>query len=283
MGTPQTAVPRPDRRQVGAAPSTRELGNPTRPLDRDYPHRAFDAGSVDWPSRRGVAVPHEQPRPDLSSLRPAALPPAGCRPCERFGRAPPEAKVTCPPARQGEASGPVPAVEAPFEAREVAEGVNARRLGPTPAGGRGHPRRRGSGPKRRGRPEPPTGRPARQAPPERPSTSREAGRDVLQLPRQNRLAQPLLSQEGPQPFRARRAPLPDPSEPNRCGLQGVLPWVGLAIRVHRVDLEKPAAILSHVRHHAKTSMKLKDIARVDPMEGNKSARGPQASRVLKKS
>ena len=52
--------------------------------------------------------------------------------------------------------------------------------------------------------------------------------------------------------------------------------VRLAVRAHRADLQKPAAVLPHVRHDAKTTAKLKDIARVDPMEGNESAHGRQA-------
>jgi hypothetical protein len=49
--------------------------------------------------------------------------------------------------------------------------------------------------------------------------------------------------------------------------------VRLAIRAHRVDLQKPAAILAHVRHNGKSSAKLKDIPRVDPREGHESAHG----------
>jgi hypothetical protein len=52
--------------------------------------------------------------------------------------------------------------------------------------------------------------------------------------------------------------------------------VRLAIRVHRVDLQKPAAILAHERHNGKSSANLKDVPRVDPMEGHESAHGRQA-------
>jgi hypothetical protein len=52
--------------------------------------------------------------------------------------------------------------------------------------------------------------------------------------------------------------------------------VRLAVRAYRADLQKPAAILSHLRHDAKATAKLKDIPRADPMEGNESAHGRQA-------
>jgi hypothetical protein len=96
------------------------------------------------------------------------------------------------------------------------------------------------------------------------------------MPRSNRLAQRLLSKEGAQPFGTRRAPLPDASERNRGGFAGVLPLVRLVVRTHGLDPQTPAAILSHVRHDAKTTANLKHITRVDPREGNDSAHGRQA-------
>lgn len=52
--------------------------------------------------------------------------------------------------------------------------------------------------------------------------------------------------------------------------------VWLAVGLHRLNPQKPAAILAHVRHDGKPTPKRKDIARVDPMEGNESVHARQA-------
>ena len=46
--------------------------------------------------------------------------------------------------------------------------------------------------------------------------------------------------------------------------------VWLAIGLHRLDPQAAAAILAHVRHDGEATPKRKDIAQVDPMEGNES-------------
>ena len=111
-----------------------------------------------------------------------------------------------------------------------------------------------------------------------PAITRKRARDRPLSFRECRAAPPLsllVSKEDAQAFSGWRAALPHASEGDRGSFAGVLPLVWLAIGVHGLDQQAPAAILAHVRHDGKPTPKRKDIARVDPMEGNESVHARQ--------